>query len=418
MFEQIFCSPRTLSRLSKCPFTEGLRAFGCYLQERTYSRRTIRHYLRDAEHFLRWIAVKKMALHCVNEDVVGSFARYEAKRRYRHRVVGKTIYVRPGLWHFLKMLRSRGDANVADHQPGTIGDILSDYDRYLDETCGFTVDTRISRARFAREFLRATFGDKKIRWDQLQAKHFRSFVCSFGRSGLIASAVVAASTLRGFLRWLVSQGRCSADLIPKVPRIHRCKHSSLTRVLTDQQLKKFLAAFDRSTAVGRRNYAMALCQVHLGLRVGEVAALTIDDIDWRNATIQIAAGKTRRGRKLPLLASVGRAIADYLLRGRPTTDDRHLFVRDYFPVGRQLSISIIINVYRRAFAEVPGCESWCGSHPLRHTAATRMYRGGANLKSIADMLGHLSLDTTTLYTRVDFVGLAAVALPWPKGAKQ
>jgi integrase len=213
-------------------------------------------------------------------------------------------------------------------------------------------------------------------------------VTGFGRSGHIASGVVAASSLRSFVRWLVSQGRCPASLIPSIPRYHRCKYTALPRVMTAQQLRSFLATFDRSTPSGRRDYAMALCQAHLGLRVGEVAALTLDDIDWRNATIRIAGGKARRDRVLPLLVPVGRAIAAYLRHGRPSTAGRYLFVRDTFPVGSPISRAIIINAFARAFAKVPGCEGWRCTHVLRHTAATRMHRRGASLKAIADLLGH------------------------------
>ena len=159
---------------------------------------------------------------------------------------------------------------------------------------------------------------------------------------------------------------------------------------------------------------MARCQAHLGMRVGEVIALKIDDIDWRNATIRITGSKTRRGRVLPLLASVGRAIANYLRHGRPDTRCRHLFVRDTFPIGSQVSHAIIIKSFARAFAKVPGCEGWTCTHILRYTAASRLYRRGASLKAIADLLGHHCLDTTAMYTKVDQVGLAAVALPWPK----
>jgi integrase len=226
--------------------------------------------------------------------------------------------------------------------------------------------------------------------------------------------VVAASSLRSFLRWLVTQGLCSPELILSIPRFHRCKYTSLPRVMTDHQLRSFLATFDRSTAVGRRNYAMAICQVDLGLRVGEVLALKIDDIDWRNATISIAGGKTRRGRVLPLPDRVGRAIADYLRHGRPRTVHRHLFVRHTIQAGSDVSRALIIHAFGRAFAKVQGCEAWRCTHVLRHTAATRMYRRGVSLKAIADLLGHSSLDTTALYTKVDQAGLAAVALPWPE----
>jgi integrase len=184
--------------------------------------------------------------------------------------------------------------------------------------------------------------------------------------------------------------------------------------MSDEQLRQFLAGFDRSTPTGRRDYAMALCQADLGLRISEVDALRLDHIDWHGATVRIVAGKTGRTRELPLTKGVGDAIAEYLRGGRPTTTCRHVFVRHTVPVGTALGTSLIRHVISRAFARVDGCAHWKGAHVLRHTAATRLHRHGASLKEVADLLGHQSLDTTAIYTKVDLPTLARVALPWPE----
>lgn len=418
MFEDYYKCPRAIARLRAQPFGKHLEAFTSYLGDRGYVRLAVRSYVRDAQRFTFWLAARKLSLERVDERLIRSFVRYEGGHWYQRRVVREAYYVRPGLRQFLEMLRSSGHVPTPRDRPGTIGSVMAAYDCYLRDICGFAPDTRINRIRFAREFLRVTFGDGTICWDRLRPKHLRSFVIGFGHTGRTSSAVVAASSLRGFLRWLVSQGLCSPSLISSVPGFHRCKYTSLPKVMTDRQLQLFLATFDRSTPIGRRDYAMALCQAHLGLRVGEVATLTIDDIDWRNATIRIAESKTRRGRVLPLLPSVGRAIANYLRHGRSDAGCRNVFIRCTFPIGRAVTRELIIGVYRKAFARVPGCEGWHCSHVLRSTAATRMYSRGANPKTIADLLGHSSLDSTALYIRVDRPGLAAVALPWPKEGKR
>jgi len=185
--------------------------------------------------------------------------------------------------------------------------------------------------------------------------------------------------------------------------------------MTDEQLRLFLARFDRSTSTGRRDYAMALCQVDLGLRVSEVSALRLEDLDWRAATLRIEGGKSRRTRLLPLTDGVGRAIVEYLRQGRPTTTCRHIFVRHTVPVGTAIGTELIRGAIRRAFAQVEGCAHWTGTHALRHTAATRLHRRGASLKEVADLLGHQSIDTTAIYAKVDVPTLATVALPWPEG---
>ena len=96
------------------------------------------------------------------------------------------------------------------------------------------------------------------------------------------------------------------------------------------------------------------------------------------------------------------------------TTCRRVFVRHLLPVGMAVSRGLIGAAMRGAYAQVEGCAQWAGTHVLRHTAATRLHRHGASLKEVADLLGHLSLDTTAIYTKVDLPALAAVALPWPE----
>ncbi len=162
---------------------------------------------------------------------------------------------------------------------------------------------------------------------------------------------------------------------------------------------------------------MALCMVDLGLRVSEVADLRLKDVDHTAGTICLICGKSRRDRVLPMTRRVKQAISIYRHRGRPDTQDSHLFVRHRVPRGVAVTRELVRGVMRRAYARVEGCETWTGTHPLRHTAATRLHRAGADLKRVADILGHRSIDTTAIYAKVDVERLADVALPWP-GSKE
>jgi len=117
---------------------------------------------------------------------------------------------------------------------------------------------------------------------------------------------------------------------------------------------------------------------------------------------------------LPLVNRVGKAVADYLRRGRPSCLCRNVFLRHRAPAG-PVSIALVSGVYRLAFARAKACRGLLGTHILRHTAATGMLRRGANLKQIADVLGHQSIETTTIYAKVDLPTLSRVAMPWPEG---
>jgi integrase len=156
---------------------------------------------------------------------------------------------------------------------------------------------------------------------------------------------------------------------------------------------------------------MARCLIDLGLRVQDVVRLRLEDIDWHNGTIRLAANKARRTDVLPLPAETGRAIAAYLTTERPTTSNRAVFVRHVAPydepIGPGAVREVIIDAFRRC--------GWSHYHVhiLRHTAASRLLAAGTSLKEIADILRHRSLDTAAIYTKVDTNRLAAVALPWP-----
>jgi integrase len=184
--------------------------------------------------------------------------------------------------------------------------------------------------------------------------------------------------------------------------------------MTEQQLQAFLASFDRKTALGRRNYAIAVLMAILGLRASDVAALRLDSLDWRESSIRIARPKSRRVDVLPLPHRVGQAIADYLRHGRPATSARHVFIRHRAPKGTPLTAAAIQRVAIGAYRRCGFDPQWKGTHILRHTVATQMHQHGASLKEVADVLGHRSIETAAVYAKVNLPALASVALPWPE----
>jgi integrase len=153
--------------------------------------------------------------------------------------------------------------------------------------------------------------------------------------------------------------------------------------------------------------------LRLGLRAGEVAALRLDDLDWRAGLITVH-GKGGRVDQLPLPVDVGEAIAGYLRRGRPRTASREVFVRVVAPpVGLTRSgvTNIVVDAARRARLGT------LRAHRLRHTAACDMLRAGAPLAEIGQVLRHRSAGSTAAYARVDVERLRMIARPWPGGAR-
>jgi integrase len=259
----------------------------------------------------------------------------------------------------------------------------------------------------------ALFGQGPVQWERLQPGHIQAFVARYGSAGCTAAARVAAISLRNFLRWLQLQGRIDPSLVAVVPTFRRWRHTALPQPLTNDQYEGVLATFDRSGSVGLRDYCIVTCMGDLGLRCAEVADLMLGDWDESARTLRIVAGKTRRGRVLPVPTRIRKAIIAYIRGSRPSSTDQHLFLRHRTPAGVSISRSLIRGVIGRAFAKIPGFEGRRGTHLLRHTAATRLHQAGADLKRVADILGHMSVDTTAIYAKVDRARLSAVALPWP-----
>ena len=214
--------------------------------------------------------------------------------------------------------------------------------------------------------------------------------------------------LRSFLRFLHLAGLIDAPLVWAVPSVADLRDRTLPRGLEPAAVKKLLASCDRRKLVGRRDYAILLLLSRLGLRAGEVAAIGLDDVDWRSGLL-LVAGKGGRHDELPLPVDVGEALVSYLRR-RPRCESRALFLRVTAP-RTGLNRSTIGWVVRSACdrAGLPRV----GAHRLRHTAATEMLRRGASLAEIGQVLRHREQKTTAIYAKVDRNALRALARPWP-----
>jgi site-specific recombinase XerD len=210
------------------------------------------------------------------------------------------------------------------------------------------------------------------------------------------------------------RGRCPVTLANAVSfRVSHGFEERSPTVLTDEQRRLFLESFDRSRTEGARDYAMALCMVDLGLRVGEVVLLKLSDADWEQGCLTVPGIKAHVERTLPLVPRVREALRDYVDRFRPATTSDRLFVRHPRFRGAPLDVNAASHAIRCAYRRCGFPESWTGAHRLRHTFATRLYSSGAPVKEIADLLGHRSINSTQRYTQVDFEGLRQVAQPWP-----
>jgi integrase/recombinase XerD len=263
-----------------------------------------------------------------------------------------------------------------------------------------------------RPFLRKREApDGKLRLADLAARDITAFVVAEVPGRRTGSAKLAVTTLRSLLAFLYVEGVIAHSLASAVPSVAGSRLAGLPEALEVGQGQQLLATCDRSTAVGRRDFAILTMLVRLGLRAGEIVALELDDVDWRQGEI-IVRGKGNRHERLPLPVDVGRAVVAYLRHSRPTAESRRVFLRVRAP-HRALTSSGVTNVVIGA-AHKAGLPP-VAAHRLRHTAATEMLRAGAPLAEIGQVLRHRSPLSTAIYARVDRAALRQLAQPWPGG---
>ena len=218
---------------------------------------------------------------------------------------------------------------------------------------------------------------------------------------------------RSFLRFLLQEGLIERDLAAAVPTVARWRLASLPTTLCKEEVNRLLGAADLTTPLGRRDSAIALCMSELGLRGADVANLEIDGIDFASDVLQIRQRKERQAVVFPMTRRLRLALKVYLRDGRPACSSSAVFVRHHAPLGKPLTSVGICHVVLRLADEAGLRDRVHGAHMLRRSLASRMLNAGATLKQIADFLGHASIDTTTLYAKVDLTTLSRVALPWP-----
>lgn len=223
------------------------------------------------------------------------------------------------------------------------------------------------------------------------------------------------STIRAYLRFLYSTGRLKTDLAASVvsPAIRPLERPH--RTLPWKDVRRLLAAVDRRSRCGKRDYAVLLLMSTYGLGAGEVIHLTLDDVDWQAMTLRIVRPKTGVEFMLPMMPAIAEALASYLRHGRPPhCSDRSVFVTMRVPHHRLADVVTLRHILHSAAQRAGISAPFLGTHVFRHTHACRQLELGTPTKIIGDILGHRDPESTSAYLRVATPGLRALALPVPR----
>jgi integrase/recombinase XerD len=387
------------------PYAAG---FESWLRSRAYSLPASADRLYQFDQLSRWLERAGLG---VGELTGEQAERFVAARRAAGRVTWATPQ---SMLLPLEYLRELGVAPtpVSAVVEGPLEELLADYSRYLLAERGLCQHTVFDAyGPVARLFLAEREGPDGLELERLCAADVSVFLARECPKRSVTGARDLVCALRSLLRYLHLAGRIEAPLVWAVPSVADLRDRTLPRGLDPAAVKRLLSSCDRRTLVGRRDYAIVLLLVRLGLRAGEVAAIQLEDIDWR-AGLLLVRGKGNRQDLLPVPVDVGEAIVSYLRR-RPRGECRALFLRVTAP-RRELNRSTIGWVVRAACdrAGLPRV----GAHRLRHTAATEMLRKGASLAEIGQVLRHREQKTTAIYAKVDRTALTALARPWPSPA--
>ena len=393
------------------PLASHVEGFAAQLWCKGYTQNTVRAKCDLLADLSRWLERRRLSLAALDE---GRLRQFQATRRRR----AKARRGDPATGEqFLKYLRDRDDiaapAEKIDRTP--TARLTRDFEEFLHSERGLSRSTVVSYLPVVRCFLDERFGRKALRLEQLRPQDLHGFILREVQRVSRSHGKRTVTALRLFLRFVLQRGAIHTDLALTLPGVASWRLSHLPKSLPREQVERLLACCDRSTTTGKRDYAILLLLARLGLRGGEVLAMTLEDLDWERGEI-VVRGKGQRLERLPLPADVGAALTCYLCDVRPACGTRRVFVRMKAPQQGLAGPVAICCVVRRALRRAGLDPEFKGAHLLRHSLATDLLRRGASLGEIGQLLRHRQPTTTQIYAKVDIAALRGIALPWPGGA--
>jgi site-specific recombinase XerD len=384
-------------------FADGFRVD---LIERGYSLWGAQEQMYLLAHVSRWMEVEGLQLAALTPAMVDEYIVWRRGQGYLSGLSPKSLRRVFGYLDGLGVLRRE------DAAPSPVERLVGEFRGYLLVERGMAAGSVRLYERIARLFLEERSERLEDDLASLSGAEINVFVLREARRRSYWSALTVVSALRALLRFLHVQGLIAEPLAAAVPSVAR-RREDLPSGLAPDQVQQLLDSCDRSTPVGRRDYAILLLLSRLGLRGGEVAGLELDDVDWRAGEVVIR-GKGSRVDLLPLPDDLGEALVDYLRHGRRRGFGRAVFLTVCAPltgVSRGAVSDIVVRACERAGVPPVRC------HCLRHTVASELLSRGAGLAEIGQVLRHRDLRTTAVYAKVDRQALSGLALPWPGGER-
>jgi len=388
------------------------------LEKLRYSRRSLRRYQTIWRHFIAFSRQSNRGVE-YSEELAARFV--QAYRLHdgetiapndgwrRHVVFGVQVlgeFARDG-----RIERSRTDTQKVEIPPA-MKKPLRDYERYCRDRRYLRPSTLNLRIREIAVFLDFLRSRNLKTLDQMQPDDLFAFVTFRPRlKPKTVSRIV--SDVRSFLQFLTLRGILHRDLGHVLPTIRVPRDASIPSVWDPELVVRLLKAVDRSSPKGKRDYAILLLACRLGLRLGDIRTLTLDNLNWDADTIEMTQSKTGTPLQLPLTEEVGEALIDYLKSGRPQTSHREVFVKlnpPFAPFGENNHLSYIVKYWKELAGVCFPSKQHQGLHSLRHTLATQLLQAQTPFHVISEILGHATMASTLIYAKADVEALRGAGL--------
>jgi site-specific recombinase XerD len=414
MLERYFVLPDTIDRIRGSWIGQPIEKYVAWLAEKGYAARSIYRRVPTVKRFGEFAQHQGITTFQELPDQIEAFIVSELTKRGKHQTeqVRKCMaketrtYIEQMLCLTIPGFTGRGRPR---HPENYFQNQAPDFFAFLREECGLrdtTIRIYSHNLRLFAVYLH------KIGLDDLQHLSppvFSGFITKLAQQQASTSSLQSVcGVLRVFVRYLYRLGLLTKDISQciEAPRTYRL--AKIPRSITWDEVRRMFEAVDRRTRDGKRDYAILMLLVTYGMRSREVAALTLDDIDWQNERLRVRERKAGHSTAYPLSPVVGEAILEYLRRGRPETTDRHIFFRTVAPCV-PLTYCAISGRASHYMHKAGIAVSRAGSHTLRHTCVQRLVEAKFSLKMIGDYVGHRSAASTEVYTKVDIETLREVA---------
>lgn len=412
MLNRYFIRPTTVDRIHSSWIGESIEQYVVWLAEQNYAARNVFFrvpvLVRFGEFARKSGATKLDELPAQIEPFIADWLSHRKQGYSESDCWVAAREVRNPIHQLLRLILPQYGCDIGG-KADPFGDVVPGFFEFLRRERGLRETTLVQYRHYLQLLQDYLQGLGRPLLPDLPPAAISAFITKSGEARDKRSVQSLCSILKVFFRYLYRVNLMTRDLGKSIESPRHYRLSSLPRSITWEEVEGMLLKVDRRSAVGKRDYATLLLLVTYGLRAREIAALTLDDIDWKRDRIDIRGRKAGHSTAYPLDPTVGEAILDYLKQGRPKTSERALFIGAYAPFT-PLSYVAVSQRAKRYICKAGIKVSRPGSHTLRHTCVQRLVDSGFSLKTIGDFIGHRTPDATKIYAKVNIAALRLVAL--------